>query len=259
VAVGPGTLVARAERVESLEAAGWTDPAVWDRLLERAPRRSGRGGTARVEVGPGHPLRIKRMRRGGLLEPVWRDRFRGTSRLLRNLSVPAEALARGVPTANPVALLMLSGPPGLHRAWIAFDEIEGAIDLTAVMRSSRPADRDELRTAIGAVRVLHDRGVEHPDLNLGNLMLRRRDGGAEAFVIDLDRGRIHDGALAFAARQRALRRLERSWVKETAREDRTDWIYDGYAGSDADLRARLSGGRRTGRWLTRLHRQGGRR
>ena len=37
---------------------------------------------------------------------------------------PLEALGRGVPTAPPLAMLLIGGPPGLYRAWAAFEEIQ---------------------------------------------------------------------------------------------------------------------------------------
>jgi hypothetical protein len=110
---------------------------------------------------------------------------------------------------------------------------------------------------MAAVRRMHDLGIDHRDLNAGNLLVRGAGAGAEAFVVDLDRARLSPEPLAFALRRRTLRRLERSWVKlhGAAPGDRTpDWIYEAYAGEDRTLGERLARGRRVGRWLIHLHR-----
>jgi hypothetical protein len=72
-----------------------------------------------------------------------------------------------------------------------------------------------------------------------------------------------DGPLEFAPRQRALRRLERSYSKvlapERPRPEIVDGIYRLYAGDDSELAARLERGRRAGRGWIFLHRLGWRR
>ena len=71
-----------------------------------------------------------------------------------------------------------------------------------------------MRAVLRAVRVMHDAGVEHLDLNFGNLLVREPAGAApEAFVVDLDRARLHGGALPVGKRRAALLRMERSYLK----------------------------------------------
>jgi tRNA A-37 threonylcarbamoyl transferase component Bud32 len=115
---------------------------------------------------------------------------------------------------------------------------------------------------VALVRRMHDAGVDHRDLNLGNLLLREQDGEEAAFVVDLDRARLHVASIGFAARQRALRRLERSYVKVCcgrAQESVRERLYASYAGANEALAARLERGRATGRLLIRLHALGWRR
>jgi hypothetical protein len=103
---------------------------------------------------------------------------------------------------------------------------------------------------------MHDAGVDHRDLNLGNLLLRASAAGVEAFIVDLDAARLCAGPLPFAARQRALRRLERSLVKigdgDPGEQSRAR-LYEAYAGDDAGLAQRLGRGRRVGRMWIHLH------
>jgi hypothetical protein len=180
------------------------------------------------------------------------------------LRASVEARARGVPTAAPIALIVASEAFGLTRGAMAFEEIEGSEDLARkVVRGA--ATREDLLAAIDTVRAMHDRGVSHPDLNLGNVLLRpRADRPAEAFVIDFDRATFAPGPLPFAARQAALRRLERSCAKLTGAPGpwgpgTEDFWYTAYAGGDVDLARRFASGRKAGRLALAVHRLGWRR
>jgi len=236
----------------------------WDRALASGSLASGRGATAVIDGGPGTRWRLKAMRRGGSLARVWRDRYPSSARLVATLSASAEAHARGVPTADPVALIVKAGAGGLVRGAMAFEEIERSEDLARlVLRGA--ATRADLVATVEAVRAMHDRGVIHPDLNLGNVLLRPRGQDLpEPFLIDFDRATFAPGPLPFAARQAALRRLERSCAKLTGNPGplgpgSEDLWYTLYAGDDAELRSRLAQGRLLGRLSLAAHRAGWRR
>jgi hypothetical protein len=242
---GDATLIADARRIQALVQAGFDRPESW-----RAAAGSARGETgAAVTLAPDCTARIKQLRRGGWTASLWRDAFAGLDRPLDNLRLPLEAARRGVATPAPIALWIEPCCRGFVRAWLAFEEAAGARDLRGRLGEG-------LKPALAAVRKMHDLGVEHRDLNLGNLLV----AGDRAWVIDLDRARLHDAPLGFAARQRALRRLERSYVKlrhpDEADPAVRDAIYDGYAGDDAALASRLRRGRAVGRAAIAIHRLG---
>ena len=240
---------------------GWD---AWDRALAGGAGRSGRGVTAVVEGAAGVRWRLKRMRRGGRAARVWSDRYPSAERLVATLAASIEARSRGVPTARPIVLIVETGRVGMARGAIAFEELEGTQDLATRMVSGS-ATKEDLAAAIGVVRAMHDRGVVHPDLNLGNLLLRDRAGAPpEVFVIDFDRAAFTHGPLDFAARQAAVRRLERSCAKLTGAPGplgpgSEDLWYTVYAGEDAELARRFSRGRAVGRLALAIHRLGWRR
>jgi 3-deoxy-D-manno-octulosonic acid kinase len=262
---GRATLVAEAARAAALVRAGLADPAGWEaRLPARGRPGSGRGGSVALELAGVGPVRLKALRRGGLARRLWSERHAGRGRLLANLALPLEARARGIPTPAPVALLTVEGPPGLHRGWLAVEEIPGAVDLATRFAAGPPPEREELAVVIALVRRMHDRGLEHRDLNLGNLLLRQAPGGAsEGFVIDLDRARLRSAPLGAGRRRRGLRRLERSCLKSSqqqAADPRTRrLLYDLYAAGDLLLAGRLARGRRRADLLLFLHGLGWRR
>ena len=105
---------------------------------------------------------------------------------------------------------------------------------------------------MGVVRSMHDGGLRHPDLNLGNLAVRPEQDGWQAFVLDLDRATLYPERLCFALRVSSLRRLERSYVKNFGADgplgsDGSGAFYRLYAADDAELTSRLGRARRRGR------------
>ena len=261
---GPGrALYAETSLEEHVVAAGFEDEAAWSR---GGPRTSaaGRGGTIVLDAAAGGRWRLKRLRRGGWAGAVWSDRYPTASRPLGILRATHEAASRGVPTARPIAMLLLRGPAPLVRAYLAVEELDGFEDLAARARRGGLM-RADLAAALTAIRAMHDRGVVHPDLNLGNVMVRVGDAAAtRAAVIDFDRARFLTGPAGFSVRQAALRRLERSCAKITGSPgplgpgSENLW-YAMYAADDGALRARLDGGRRMGRLVLAFHRAGWRR
>ncbi len=255
---GRCTRVARADALEWLCENGFAAPAAWRALLDGA-RGPGRGGTSRAAIPGGPRLVLKQLRRGGLTARLWRDRFPGAGRLVANLTVPLEAARRGVATPRPVALLLRRATGVLHEGWMAVEEVGGAEDLLSRLRRRPPPERAELAVAAEAVRAMHDAGVEHRDLNLGNLLVAREAGGGpRGFVIDLDRAVLHDGPLPLPRRRAALARLERSWVKHLGDPGPLGagprlW-YELYAAGDDRLARALSAARPVGRLRLALHR-----
>jgi hypothetical protein len=261
---GARALYAAAALESEIGARGLRAWDAWKRALEGGSTASGRGATALLDGPSGTRWRLKAMRRGGRLARIWRGRYPSASRLVATLAASAEAQARGVPTARPIALIVEAGRGGFARGAMAFEEIEGSEDLARrVIR--RAATREDVAATIAAVRAMHDRGVLHPDLNLGNILLRQSVGAPpEAFLIDFDRATFAAGPLPFPPRQAALRRLERSCAKITGSPGpwgpgTEDFWYATYAGDDADLARRLAGGRPMGRVALVLHRVGWRR
>ncbi len=256
---GDCALYVAASLESDVVARGLHSWEAWDRLLASGSAASGRGATAIVDRAPGERWRLKRMRRGGRLAALWHDRYPSPRRLVATLTASAEAGVRGVPTARPVALIVAKGHGGLARGAMAFEEIEGSEDLARlVVRAS--ATRADIAASVSAVRAMHDRGVLHPDLNLGNVLIRPHpDGAPEAFVVDFDRATFARGPLPFAARRAAMRRLERSCAKLTGAPGplgagSEDLWYTMYAGDDAVLARRLARSRPAGRLALAVHR-----
>ncbi len=254
--LGDCVLLASPGHARDLIEAGFGDPLRWPRPEAGAPA-AGRGVVLRRTLPGGLSVVLKQMKRGGLTAGLWRDRFRGVSRLLDNLVIPTEAIRRGVPTPEPVALWLLAGPPGLYRAWLAVQEIPRAVDLLTALADPAATGPRHVRAALTAVRRMHDAAIDHPDLNLGNLMVRGTGADVEGFVIDLDRATLHTGPLPVASRRAALLRLERSYLKRFGPgrgPARPEHWRRWYAAGDERLAAALLRARTTDRLSLALHR-----
>jgi 3-deoxy-D-manno-octulosonic acid kinase len=229
-------LLAESGLVQEMVDAGLDRPDGWNGRARRPVTGAGRGATARWTTTGGRVLVLKRLRRGGLVGRLWRDRHPGAGRLVRNLTVPAAARSRGVATPAAPAMLLAPGPPGLWRGWLAVDALDGE-DLLSRLRRSPDDPEGDARRALRAVYRGHEAGLEHPDLNLGNLFVDV-DGGAH--VIDLDGARLRDRALGIGRRFRELLRLERSWLRNLrpygpGGGDLASWILEAYAGDDREV------------------------
>lgn len=255
-------LFARDGALAPFRAAGLGEPEAWRRRLRGARAEgSGRGEVVREEIAGVGRVVLKALRRGGMLAPLRPDTFRDARRAIGNLALPDLARALGIPTPPAAALLLERAGRGRLRAFLAIAEIPRAVDLRARWGTGRAAP-GEAACVVALVRAMHDVGLRHRDLNVGNLLLRDGDGGApEAFVVDLDGAALDPGAVPFRVRVASLRRLERSYVKVFGARDPIgpngrDRLWALYSGSDEALASRLRRVRWTGRIAVAWHRLG---
>jgi tRNA A-37 threonylcarbamoyl transferase component Bud32 len=258
---GSTALYVAAAQEARVRALGLAAVDGWESALAAGALASGRAPTVVIEAPGGARWRLKSMRRGGVAARLWRDRYPSAARLVATLAATVEAKTRGVPTAAAVALLVQRGPGALARGYMATEEIEPSEDLARCVRRGA-ADTAVLGATMAAVRQMHDRGVVHPDLNLGNVLLSRSaELAPEVWLVDFDRARCLEGPVPFALRQAAIRRLERSCAKLTgapgaAGPGSEDLWYTMYAAGDRALEARLARGRWAGRMSLAFHRMG---
>jgi len=226
---------------DALLGAGIQDPA---RLVARAPSPEHRGRTALAVVDLGESGRavVRALTRGGALGRVVRRTSLDPQRAMAELRVSAQAAARGAQVLEVLAAVTRRRGWGYEHGLVT-REVTGARDLLTVLRTEDGRPRRRALAAAGrAIRRLHDAGVDHVDLNVKNVLLRR-DG--EALVIDLDRCHIGRGPAPEAVRVRNLLRLLRSWTKVRTTEPGATWPLDPlrvartYAGGDRALLRRL--------------------
>ncbi len=159
---------------------------------------------------------VKRYLRGGALAHVNPERYFGTRRFEREIEAGYLARTAGLPVAETLAVVVRPASPGWH-AWGIARFVEDAPDLAAWFagRASDPPLEGALwHAARAAVDRLHEGGLEHRDLNLGNLVARRAPAGAwDVVAVDLDRARWWGRPVPERVRERVRQRLERSFRK----------------------------------------------
>ncbi len=206
--------------LERVLLAASPDEVEGGRLLD-----GGRGSTWALRTADTPPAMLRWYRRGGLPSRVTRDTFvaGGLPRPLRELTVTEGARASGIPVPEVLAVRVDRVGVGRYRGAIVTREIEGGNVLDrCLVKSTGPMRERLLRTTAHVVRLMHDRGLHHRDLNASNILLVPRGDELEAFILDLDRARI-GAPVSSAERRRALRRLDRSLAR--------------VAGMDAEVRA----------------------
>jgi 3-deoxy-D-manno-octulosonic acid kinase len=244
---GPaGRLVVCPAWREPVHRLGLLEPGRLERWLASAPSAGeGRAATALLSLpGAGQRVVVRRLRHGGWLGPLLAERYLGAERAARELELTARLRARGAPVPEPVfALARRRGLCFVHVLATLYEE--GAADVLAFLASAPDPGRIVRAAAAcgAALRRFHDAGGRHADLHAKNLLLRETRTGAEAIVIDLDRGGI-GSAPAPARRARELGRLWRSLVKrgvaEQVGERGTAAFLSAYCAGERGLRDALA-------------------
>ncbi len=246
--VPEGYVERRAFGVRLWARRGYEDRIAHD--LRHSAAAAGTGSRGRAEAiklaarngAPSEWAVLRHYWRGGLLGPILRDLHLSWRRPFGEVALYERARRAGVPTLEPLgAIARRAGPLPLYRLDLVTRLVEGARNLAdlyvndALDRASPMRRRAHLEAAGRSVRALHDAGILHADLNLGNLLAveapasgvapaaaaSKRLGQPSVLVIDLDRSTMKDlGAPASAARLENLYRLYRSGEKTNASIER---------------------------------------
>ena len=166
----------------------------------------------------GERMVIRHYHHGGIFRHLTRDIFLGRPfRPLRELRASEWLRARGIETPEVLAVIINKKGLLFYQGEIITREIESSLDAKACFFDSPPGEEEARRQAIRSlaklVAKLHEEGVDHPDLNLKNLLLQRKsDNEFKAYILDLDRVRIRSN-LSRRRKARILCRLKRSVEK----------------------------------------------
>jgi 3-deoxy-D-manno-octulosonic acid kinase len=128
---------------------------------------------------------LKEYRRGGLVGRWNASRYWRRGRFFEELHVAAAAGAAGVPTAEVLALVLEGAGLGSVRAWLLTRYLPAVRPLHEYF--GHPLEREMFHAAGRVVRLMHDAGIDHRDLHLGNIVGSSEAGGARAYIVDWDR------------------------------------------------------------------------
>jgi len=201
----------------------------------------GRGQAYFLNFG-GRDMVLRPFRRGGLFGKVNRDLYWNTglenSRSMQEFNLLKWMFGEGLPVPRVVAARMVPFGPA-YRAALITERIPTARPLEEVLRE-KPLEQHDWALVGHVVRMMHDAGVDHSDLNCRNILF---DHDHKVWLIDFDKCRRRPSGSWTSAN---LERLKRSLVKENSKADGLHWTeYDwvaliaGYDGKKSDGAASL--------------------
>jgi len=193
----------------------------WASAVDSVGRASdtGRGAIARVALPDGRAI-VKHYRHGGWLGDRLGDLYWDwPPRPWRELAATEAVRAAGILAPEVLAAIVVplgaSGPCAwLYRAELVTRELAGRRSLgSALTSAATAAERGAwLAAAARAMRRLHEAGVSHPDLSVGNFLVGA-DPSEPIAIIDFDRAAVGPPPVSALGRWGARRRLARSVAK----------------------------------------------
>jgi len=182
----------------------------------------GRGGIRIVTAGSLGEAVVRPYRRGGAVETFNRRRYFLGDRAFSELVSTHRLRRRGAPVPEALAAVQSAMRPG-YEACLVTRRIPKVQTAAAVLAGANQAYRARVLESVGrAIRLLHEAGGVHADLNAHNIVVPA-EGEGTAFVIDLDRAAVLDGPAPERRALANLRRLRRSLVKLGLRDALEDW------------------------------------
>jgi tRNA A-37 threonylcarbamoyl transferase component Bud32 len=156
----------------------------------------GRGPVLSVPIGemPGTRIMIRKYLRGGLVRFVNNDTFLGNQRPFNELNIGAEAYARNIPTAETLAAVSIRKAGPFYKGYLITKELNSCSDLPQYLKElskSSSADFSEKKEQVlvktaETVRIMHDKGFLHADLNMKNILINSLTP-ENIFIIDWDK------------------------------------------------------------------------
>ncbi len=184
------------------------DPELLEARGQIVGRAGGRGEAYFLKCN-GHHWVLRHYLRGGFIARFLHDQYLGfdvtRTRAWKEWYLLADLYARGFAVPRPVAARVRKQGM-LYRADLITRCIEGSRPLASLLEEVPVSGR--LWSDVGAcIRVFHEAGVYHADLNANNILI---DEKHHVYLIDFDRGEIRKPGTWAAAN---LGRLERSFRK----------------------------------------------
>lgn len=187
-----------------------------DSALMITPLRWGRGHVWRVHTNTQATVIIRFYRRGGFVRHFLRDIYWDRPpRPLAELVATETARQRGVPTIEVLGAHVHWMKTGLYRGLLISREVEGFHNLWEwlQMHPTGLTRTATLTTVARTITTMHDAGIAHADLNLTNILVQPSNPSPQVLLLDFDRAQVLSDPVPRPQRERALRRLQRSFRK----------------------------------------------
>jgi 3-deoxy-D-manno-octulosonic acid kinase len=170
------------------------------------PTKGGRGEAWIASLPTGDEAVVRPGRRGGWFGRLVRRRYFLGDRFVAELVLTERLRRRGAPVPMPLAAVRRERRVG-YETWMITRRIPAARPAAELLGAGPEAQRASRLETLGyAVGRLHAAGGDHADLNAWNVLL----DGDDAYVVDLDRGRLRTAPLDPGRAAANLSRLRRS-------------------------------------------------
>ncbi len=238
--------VIRDDRTTAMVRNDFIDSFHRHRLVDcpRAPRLSlpgtddgpeggltgGRGGVRIVTAGALGEAVVRPYRRGGFVEKINRRRYFVGDRAFSEFVSTHRLRRRGAPVPEALAAVQSAMRPG-YEACLVTRRIPKAPPAAVILAAASESSRVRVLESMGrAIRLLHEAGGVHADLNAHNILVSE-EGEGPAFVIDLDRVAVQTGPAPERRARANLQRLRRSFLKLGLDEALAEWdqLEQGYS------------------------------
>jgi 3-deoxy-D-manno-octulosonic acid kinase len=228
-ALAGGAMLYDASRAGNLSAE-WFEPRYWEARGALDGGARGRGSVQFVNSSDGRRYVLRHYRRGGLIARIVADRYlwRGAddTRPFAEWQLTYHLHRAGLPVPAPVAARYVRSG-STYRGDIITERLPAVGTLAACLRTGALSVLTWILVG-RCIRLFHDAGVSHADLNAHNVLLSEE----HVYLIDFDRCRLRAPGLWRDGNLVRLRRsLEKiSWALPPDRFSEADWhaLLDGY-------------------------------
>lgn len=142
-----------------------------------------------IEVS-GMTLNVKRYRKPFLLNRIAYTFFRN-SKASRAYEYALILGKKGIGTPEPIAYLEVHSKALLSHSYFVSRHITDFRMMREFSDGSPLADREDIVVALGVfIAHLHDAGILHLDLSVGNILFKKMDGHIHFWLVDLNRMRF---------------------------------------------------------------------
>jgi len=171
-----------------------------------------------IQGSPEERMIIRKYHRGGFFRFINRDLYWGTNRHFTELAVTVEAAEMGIPVPEILAAVSVRAAGPLYCGFLISKELTHACDLPAYITTHAKSretfqedKKDLLKKTAETIRLMHDKGFYHGDLNMKNILVDV-DNPGNIYIIDWDKSRAKQRVTA-AERSTNLIRFCRSMAK----------------------------------------------
>lgn len=154
---------------------------------------------------------LKKEARGGILSSVLSDTYFSLSPFYREFEISAALFSRGL--SIPILLLFGKKLNILYEVYSLTQFIDECISLKDLVLKDN-CDEERIFKAGEAIAKMHNLGLYHFDLNLGNIIFSKD----KTFIIDFRNSYFYDSPLNKTLSRKNIIRIFQSYLKETIKE-----------------------------------------